>query len=283
MSTRYDTLFASLAQRGEGVFVPFIMLGDPTPEVSLAVVRAAIAGGADALELGVPFSDPVADGPTIQASHIRALAAGATIDGALNLIRTIRSENPDLPIGMLIYGNVPFARGLDTFYQEFHAAGADSILIPDVPVREGGPFIEAARAAGIAPIFIAPAQAAPETLRGVAAASQGYIYAISRDGVTGTEKASSTTGLAEVVANISRFGGAPVLLGFGISTPDHVAAAIAAGAAGAITGSAMTRIIEQHYDSGQLDSTALAADISNFVRTMKAATRKQPETAAESS
>ncbi|WP_293769441.1 tryptophan synthase subunit alpha [uncultured Corynebacterium sp.] len=266
---RYDTLFASLSDKNEGAFVPFIMLGDPTPEVALSVVRAAVAGGADALELGVPFSDPVADGPTIQASHIRALANGATVDGAIAQIKQIRAEFPELPIGLLIYGNVPFTRGLERFYQEFKDAGADSILIPDVPVREGKPFVAAAEKAGINPIFIAPAQASETTLAGVAASSKGYIYAISRDGVTGTEKESETRGLDEVVANVQRFGGAPVLLGFGISTPQHVADAIAAGAAGAITGSALTKIIEAHLD----DPAALPAAVTEFVASMKAATR----------
>lgn len=278
---RYSQLFETLKQRGEGAFVPFIMLGDPTPDATLAVVRAAVAGGADALELGVPFSDPVADGPTIQASHIRALANGATVDAAITQIKQIRAEFPELPLGMLIYGNVPFTRGLDRFYTEFKAAGADSILLPDVPVREGAPFVAAAEKADINPIFIAPARAAEHTLEGVAASSKGYIYAISRDGVTGTEKESETLGLDEVVANVARFGGAPVLLGFGISTPEHVADAIKAGAAGAITGSALTKIIEKHLvtineEAGTTrveNLDALAKDVTEFVSAMKAGTR----------
>ena len=273
--SRYDNLFESLS--GEGAFVPFLMLGDPSPEVALEIVRAAVAGGADALELGVPFSDPVADGPTIQASHIRALENGATVDAAIEQIKTIRAEFPDLPIGMLIYGNVPFTLDIENFYQEFHDAGADSILLPDVPVREGAPFIAAAAKANIEPIFIAPAQASEKTLAGVAKNSKGYIYAISRDGVTGTEKASETRGLDEVVANVKRFGGAPILLGFGISTPQHVADAIAAGASGAITGSAITKIIEKHVsrETGtDIDVEALKKEITDFVASMKAATKK---------
>ncbi|AKK07357.1 tryptophan synthase, alpha chain [Corynebacterium mustelae] len=279
ITDRYHSMFERLASNQEGAFVPFIMLGDPTPEVSMEIVRTVIAAGADALELGVPFSDPVADGPTIQRSHIRALANGATIESAIDLIGRIRSEFPDVPIGLLIYGNVPFSRGLDRFYQEFAAAGADSILIPDVPVREGRPFIAAAEQAGIFPIFIAPAQAAEQTLAGVAAHSKGYIYAISRDGVTGTERESSTTGLSDVVANISKYGGAPVLLGFGISTPQHVTDAITSGAAGAITGSAITAIIEKHCatdSTGRVvinDHGTMLQELHNFVSTMKAATR----------
>lgn len=272
--SRYEKLFSSLAARGEGAFVPFIMLSDPDPETALAIVRAAVAGGADALELGVPFSDPVADGPTIQASHIRALEGGATVDSAIAQIRQIRAEFPDLPIGMLIYGNVPFTRGLETFYSEFQEAGADSILLPDVPVREGAPFVAAADKAGIDPIFIAPAQASEQTLQGVAQYSRGYIYAISRDGVTGTEKESETRGLVDVVNNVKRFGGAPILLGFGISTPQHVADAIAAGAAGAITGSALTKIVDAHLDEDNKPTDGLATAVTDFVAKMKAATKR---------
>lgn len=280
MGSRYDKLFAALREKNEGAFVPFIMLGDPTPEASLDIIRTAVAAGADALELGVPFSDPVADGPTIQASHIRALDGGATLDSALEQVRTIRSAFPDLPIGMLIYGNVAFARGVEKFYAEFAEAGADSILLPDVPVREGAPFIAAAKEAGINPIFIAPARAAERTLAGVAEHSQGYIYAISRDGVTGTEKESETTGLDEVVASIQRFNGPPVLLGFGISSPQHVADAIAANAAGAITGSAITKIIDRHVSretgaAGTIeDADALHAELTEFISAMKEATKK---------
>ena len=272
--SRYAKLFSNLAARNEGAFVPFIMLSDPDPDTALDIVRAAVVGGADALELGVPFSDPVADGPTIQASHIRALEGGATVDSAITQIRQIRSEFPDLPIGMLIYGNVPFTRGLETFYSEFQEAGADSILLPDVPVREGAPFVAAADKAGIDPIFIAPAQASEQTLQGVAQYSRGYIYAISRDGVTGTEKESETRGLVDVVNNVKRFGGAPILLGFGISTPQHVADAISAGAAGAITGSALTKIVDAHLDENNKPTDGLASAVTDFVSKMKAATKR---------
>ncbi|WP_342318719.1 tryptophan synthase subunit alpha [Corynebacterium mayonis] len=277
--SRYEKTFAALQNKAEGAFVPFIMLGDPTPEDALDIIRTVVDAGADALELGVPFSDPVADGPAIQKAHVRALDGGATVHKALDQVRTIRSEYPDLPIGMLIYANVAFVRGIDRFYREFKEAGADSVLLPDVPVREGAAFNEAAAAAGIDPIYIAPAKASPEVLAGVAAQSRGYIYAISRDGVTGTERESSVEGLAEVVDNAKRYGGAPVLLGFGISAPQHVAAAIAAGAAGAITGSAITQIIDgyvdySHPNPGRVtDMEALKKELSKFVSEMKAATR----------
>ena len=278
--SRYEKAFAALAHKGEGAFVPFIMLSDPSPEAALEIIDTVVQAGADALELGVPFSDPVADGPAIQGAHVRALDGGATVDQALEQVRTIRERYPDLPIGMLIYANVAYVRGLDEFYAAFYVAGADSILLPDVPVRESAPFSAAAVKAGIDPIYIAPAKATPATLEGVAAQSRGYIYAISRDGVTGADKAASVEGLREVVDNVRSYGGAPVLLGFGISTPQHVADAIAAGATGAITGSAIANIIAKYTEHTHpnpariTDMEALKEELESYVRSMKQATIK---------
>ncbi|WP_297850763.1 tryptophan synthase subunit alpha [uncultured Corynebacterium sp.] len=278
--SRFESLFTALDAKNEGAFVPFVMLGDPSAEDAVDIISTLIDAGADALELGIPFSDPAADGPTIQKSHLRALDGGANVDKCFDQIREIRRRHPDTPIGMLVYANVPYVRGLEKFYSELHEVGADAVLIPDVPVREGAPFIAAAEAAGIDPVFIAPAQARPEVLEGVAANSRGYIYAISRDGVTGTEHESQTQGLADVVSNISTYGGAPVLLGFGISTPQHVADAVAAGAAGAITGSAIAKIIDAHVDythpnPGTVrDMDALKSELREYVTTMKQATIK---------
>lgn len=278
--SRFTALFEALEAKNEGAFVPFVMLGDPSADDAVEIISTLISAGADALELGVPFSDPVADGPTIQKAHLRALDGGATVDSCLEQIREIRRRHPDTPIGMLVYANVPYVRGLEKFYAELHEAGADAVLVPDAPVREGAPFVEAATTAGIDPVFIAPAQARPEVLEGVATHSRGYIYAISRDGVTGTEHESQTTGLSDVVANITSYGGAPVLLGFGISTPQHVADAIAAGASGAITGSAIAKIIDAHVDythpnPGTIrDMDALKSELTSYVTAMKRATLK---------
>ena len=174
---------------------------------------------------------------------------------------------------MLVYGNVAHARGLERFYREFKEAGADSILLPDVPVRESAPFSAAATAAGIDPIYIAPAKASEATLEAVSANSRGYIYAISRDGVTGADKEATVEGLREVVDNVRKFGGPPVLLGFGISKPEHVRDAIAAGAAGAITGSAITKIIDKYIDGNRVtDMDALKTELTKYVAAMKGAT-----------
>lgn len=263
--SRYSAMFERLGE--EGAFVPFFMLGDPNPDMSYQIISAAIDAGADALELGVPFSDPVADGPTIQLAHIRALKANVDVDTALGIVRRIRDNYPDVPIGLLMYGNVAFARGTEQFYKDVAASGADSVLLPDIPIREGRPFAQAAIEAGVDPIFIAPPHATPDTLVGVAENSRGYTYAVSRVGVTGTEWASSTDGLSDIVKHLASFGGPPALLGFGISTPQHVHDAITAGAAGAICGSALSKLIEQ------FEGEELIAAIKSFVSEMKAATR----------
>lgn len=276
---RYEHLFSTLAEKKEGAFIPFVMLGDPNVETSENIIETLIEAGADGLELGVPFSDPIADGPTIQAAHVRALDAKVSVADAFGIIKRVRERHPELPIGLLIYSNVAVVRGLDRFYSEVHASGADSVLLPDVPVRESAPFTAAAKDAGVDPIYIAPPHANEDTLEGVAHSSEGYIYAISRDGVTGTERVSETTGLNDVVSNLQRFGGAPVVLGFGISTPKHVADAIAAGASGAISGSAITKIIERHIEGSHPDPRtvkgegAMLAELREFVSHMKAATK----------
>lgn len=276
---RYEQLFSTLAEKKEGAFIPFVMLGDPNVETSEKIIETLIEAGADGLELGVPFSDPIADGPTIQAAHVRALDAKVSVSDAFGIIKRVRERHPELPIGLLIYSNVAVVRGLDRFYSEVHESGADSVLLPDVPVRESAPFTAAAKDAGVDPIYIAPPHANEDTLEGVAHSSEGYIYAISRDGVTGTERASETTGLHDVVSNLQRFGGAPVVLGFGISTPQHVADAIAAGASGAISGSAITKIIERHIEGFYpdprtvTDEAAMLAKLKEFTSQMKEATK----------
>lgn len=228
---RYADLFA----RTEGVFVPFFMLGDPSYEDSRRIITEAIEAGADALELGISFSDPVADGPTIQRAHLRA--ADTTPAKALQLVSEIRAAHPTVPIGLLVYGNVAFSMGFDAFYAALNEAGVDSVLIPDVPVRESAPFREAATRHGIKQVFIAPPHASKETLDLVAEHSEGYIYAVSRDGVTGTEREAQFEAIERQET--------PVLLGFGISTPDHVTAARNAGADGVIVGSALVKLIEE--------------------------------------
>lgn len=267
---RYRAMFESLAARREGAFVPFLVLGDPDPVTSLALVRALVCGGADALELGVPFSDPIADGPVIQAAATRALAHGFGPADGWAILAAVRQEHPAIPIGLLVYANLVMHEGPDGFFRDAAAAGADSVLVADAPMLENGPIAAAARAHGIAPVCIAPPNADERRLAAIARASEGYVYVTSRPGVTGADDTlrSEARGL---IARLGQLGSAPPLLGFGIATPAQVRAALALGAAGAISGSAVVRHIEQHPPGAPLIEA-----VERFTRAMKAATRPLP-------
>jgi len=264
----YDALFARLRSKGEGAFVPFVVLGDPDPETSLDLVRALVRGGADALELGLPFSDPVADGPVIQAASTRALAGGVAIADCWEIVTAVRTDFPDTPIGMLVYANLLFRRGIADFYVKASHAGADSVLVADAPVLESAQLAEAARETGIAPVLIAPPNADEATLTSVASSSEGYVYVVTRPGVTGTdERLRDTSHL--LIAQLQRLGSAPPLLGFGISKPAHVRAALEMGAAGAISGSAVV----SHIASSAGRKGQMVEAVGQFVREMKEATK----------
>lgn len=267
--SRYEAMFARLHAANEGAFIPFAMLGDPTPAASAGVLEALVAGGADALELGIPFSDPVADGPVIQAAAVRALEAGTRLADCWALIRGVRDRHPDLPIGLLVYANLVAHRELDLFYQEAAAAGVDSVLVADVPVDAAAEFIAAAESHGIAPVFIAPPNADDARLARIAAASKGYTYVVTRAGVTGMDDQLRRDSSA-LLARLKALGAPPPVLGFGISTPEHVRQGLAMGAAGVISGSAVVRVVEEHHDESDARSAALTA----FLLEMKRATQR---------
>lgn len=266
---RYAEMFDRLSDKNQGAFVPFVMLGDPDKETSFNIVKALVDSGADALELGFPFSDPIADGPTIQNASIRALSNLISPADCFEIIARIREAYPTVPIGLLLYSNLVLVRGIDSFYQQAAAAGVDSILIADVPLREADRFIDIANQHGIQQILIAPPNASDMTLKEIGEKSQGYTYLLGRAGVTGAETAV-TIPANELIAKLVQFDVAPPLLGFGISTPEQVSAAIKAGAAGAISGSATVNIIAENLSAPANMLSELAA----FVKRMKDATQR---------
>ncbi|WP_437610555.1 tryptophan synthase subunit alpha [Erwinia sp. V71] len=265
---RYQQLFKRLDAAKEGAFVPFVTLGDPSPEVSLQIIDTLVAAGADALELGIPFSDPLADGPTIQGANLRAFAAGVTPAQCFEMLATIRQKYSELPIGLLMYANLVFSGGIDNFYARCAQVGVDSVLVADVPIEESAPFRQAALRHNIAPIFICPPNADDDLLREIASHGRGYTYLLSRAGVTGAEKRASLP-LKHLVDKLREYNAAPPLQGFGISEPSQVKEAIASGAAGAISGSAIVKIIEKH----QANPQALLAELHAFASSLKAASR----------
>jgi tryptophan synthase alpha chain len=261
--TRYAAMFDGCAERGEGAFGAYLMLGDPDPAASAAYLDALVEGGADMVELGIPFSDPVADGPVIQAAAVRALAAGVRTADCLAMIADFRVRHPKVPVGILTYANIVAARGIERFAAELAEAGADSLLVADVPTLEAQPYFDAARKAGIDLVMIAAPNTPLPTLERIAALSSGYTYCVARKGVTGADRAMELDHGAWFDA-LAKAGAPPPVLGFGISTPDHVRQGLASGAAGVISGSAVV----QRMESGQpID------ELRAFVAAMKSATK----------
>jgi len=270
---RYQQAFTELAKKNEKAFIPFVTIGDPNAEQSFKIIKALIDAGADALELGIPFSDPSADGITIQMAALRALNSGMNTDICIDILAKVREYAPNIPIGLLLYGNLVFARGIDNFYKDMAAVGVDSVLIADLPIRESLPFREAALKYGVAPIFIAPPNASENTLREVSSYSRGYTYVLSRAGVTGVdviEEDTQTESPAKNLINkLKEYHAAPPVLGFGISAPQQVKDALTAGASGAISGSAVVKIIENNLT----DNDKMLTELTDFISNMKAATK----------
>ncbi len=269
LPTRYDAVIERCRAQGTAMFIPFWMLGDPNPETSLALLDAAIEGGCDALELGLPFSDPIADGPTVQTAGQRAMKAGVTPSAALELVRELRTRHPKIPIGLLTYANLVVHRGMHSFYAQAARCGIDSVLVADVPAKEAQPFAEASAEHGVATVLIAPNNLSEAVAAQIAALSAGYTYCTTRAGVTGANEELSINA-GDVFERLSAAGAPAPVLGFGISTPAHVKAAIDAGAAGAISGSALINTVQPHFQN--LDEAR--AVVRSFVQKMKAATER---------
>lgn len=253
--SRYAAMFDRLDS--EGAFGAFLMLGDPDLETSAKLLDAVIGAGADMIEVGIPFSDAVADGPVIQAAAQRALAAGVRVSDCLRLITDFRRCHPDVPVGILTYANIVMARA--GFIRDAAEAGADSLLIADVPALEAERFTRDMQQAGIEPVLIAAANTPDLTLKRIGRLSKAYTYCVSRVGTTGTHAGGQFD--EGLIDRVERAGAPPPIFGFGISKPEHVRAAIAAGAKGVICGSAI------------VDCAARGEDITQLVRSLKAGTR----------
>jgi tryptophan synthase alpha chain len=261
---RYAAMFDRLRERSEGAFGAFVMLGDPGLSDSAVLLDALVEGGADMIEVGIPFSDPVADGPVIQAAAERALAQGVTPGDCFALLAEFRNRHADVPVGILTYANLVLSPGRPAFYRAAASAGVDSVLVADVPLFEAGPFAAAARDAGVAPVLIAASNTPLGTLQRIAKLGGGYTYCVARAGVTGAgEKVSFDH--AEMLATLRDCDAPPPVFGFGISRPDHVRCALAAGAAGVISGSAIVSLIAAAPENA-------APAVRDFVASMKAAT-----------
>ncbi|MEL6183554.1 MAG: tryptophan synthase subunit alpha [Myxococcota bacterium] len=269
MSSLLERRLSTRREAGELAFLPFLVVGDPGPDRFLEAANVLVEAGADALELGFPYTDPSADGPVIQAADERALAAGMTTDGCFEVVRRFREQN-DVPVSLLVYFNLVLQAGLERFYEKARDSGIDAVLIADLPLELAGPAFAAARAAGVAPVALASAVTTRERAVRLAEVGEGYVYAAARVGVTGARDDAPQDSLSELV---TRLRGArvtlPVLAGFGLSTPQHVEAVRAAGADGAIVGSALVRAVAEAdgFESGLERLGALAAELARAAHT----------------
>ena len=248
--SRLDATFAALRARRERALVAYFTAGDPSLALTRKLVVEAARRGADVIELGIPFSDPLADGPVVQRATQRALAAGVTLPRVLELVREMRGE-VSVPLVFLTYYNPILAFGLKAFCQTSVEAGIDGVIVADLPPEESGPLRAEAMAAGLDLVHLVAPTSTPERMRKIARASEGFVYMVSLTGVTGERTALATEELAQQLRALRAITTKPVCVGFGIGTPEQ-AALVGQLADGVVVGSAIVRLVERHASSAEL-------------------------------
>jgi tryptophan synthase alpha chain len=247
VTTRIDTRFAELKKAGRSAFVTFLMAGDPDPATSLDIIKALPKAGADVIEIGMPFTDPMADGPSIQAAGLRALKAGMTLKKTLELVRGFRKDDNATPIVLMGYYNPIYIYGVDKFLVDAKSAGVDGLIIVDLPPEEDDELCLPAMKAGLNFIRLATPTTDDKRLPAVLANTSGFVYYVSITGITGAAAADSSA-VSEAVARIKRHTKLPVCVGFGIRTPE-TARAIASHADGAVVGTALVDALKNSLDA----------------------------------
>lgn len=274
MSSRIAARFAKNAAAGRASLVTFITAGDPDPATSLALLKALPAAGADVIELGMPFSDPMADGPAVQWSSMRALSAGMSLKKTLAMVTEFRKENTETPIVLMGYYNPIYIYGVEKFLADAVKAGVDGLIVVDLPPEEDAELCVPALNAGLNFIRLATPTTDDKRLPKVLANTSGFVYYVSINGITGT--ATPDFGkVADAVARIKRHTDLPVAVGFGVKTPEH-ASAIAKGADGVVVGSALVEAIRTSLDANGKATdktvsavTGLVAGLADAIRGVK--------------
>lgn len=266
---RIDQTFQQLRAKGEKALIPYIMAGDPSLERTAELVIVLERNGADLIELGVPFSDPIADGPVIQRADARSLKSKTTLKDILALVSDLRQRHHvGIPIILMTYYNPVLKFGEARFVKEASAAGVDGVIFPDLPPEEAAGLLGPARRTGLDIVFLLAPTSTPERIRKAVSVSTGFLYYVSLTGITGASLQG--TGTVETqLKRIRRSTALPIAVGFGISTPEQ-ASAVARSADGIIVGSAIVRIIEQHSESPDL-----AAAVGKFVAELKKAVKDE--------
>ncbi len=242
-------VFQKLKAQGEGTLIGYITGGDPKPEFTPRIAESLIKGGVDILELGIPFSDPIADGPTIQAASVRALEEGTTPQMVLGIAGEIKKKF-GVPVVIFTYFNPVFRMGLERFFRLAKSFGVDGVVVPDLPVEEAKAHSEAAKSCGVDTVFLATPSTSNERLDKIVRCTSGFLYVVSHFGVTGTRESLN----GSTVQLIRRFvpytsGRVPLAVGFGISKPEHARRIVEAGADGVIVGSAFVNIVYKYQSN----------------------------------
>jgi tryptophan synthase alpha chain len=279
MTTRIDRRFAALRQEGRAALVTFTMAGDPDYATSLAIARALPAAGADVIELGMPFTDPMADGPAIQAAGLRALAAGQTMRRTLELVRAFRAGDDDTPIVLMGYYNPIYIYGVDRFLADAKAAGIDGLIVVDLPPEEDDELCVPALKAGLNFIRLATPTTDDKRLPAVLANTSGFVYYVSVVGITGAA-APDPGRVGEAVGRIKRHTKLPVAVGFGVRTA-AAAAAIARGADGVVVGSALVDALKKSLDADSRPTARSVTAVTELVAELAAGVRSAGRVAAE--
>jgi tryptophan synthase alpha chain len=258
MTTRIDARFAELKREGRAAFITFLMAGDPDIGTSLAIIKALPRAGADVIEIGMPFTDPMADGPAIQAAGLRALKAGMTLKKTLALVRDFRVDDDATPIVLMGYYNPIYIYGVERFIADAKIAGVDGLILVDLPAEEDDELCVPALAAGLNFIRLATPTTDDKRLPAVLANTSGFVYYVSITGITGSA-AADIAAVTEAVARIKRHTSLPVCVGFGIRTPE-AARAIAENADGAVVGTALVDALRASLDAeGRATSKTVGA------------------------
>ncbi|MFL1875506.1 tryptophan synthase subunit alpha [Hansschlegelia beijingensis] len=272
MSDRIGARFAQTGREGRAALVTFVTAGDPDHETSLEILRALPRAGADVIELGMPFTDPMADGPAIQAAGLRALAGGATLVKTLDLVRAFREQDQATPLVLMGYYNPIYVHGVQRFLQEAKEAGADGLIVVDLPPEEDEELCLPALEAGLAFIRLATPTTDDARLPMVLKNTAGFVYYVSIAGITGAATPDFNL-VAEAVARLKRHTTLPVAVGFGVKTPEH-AAAIAAGADGVVVGSALVDAVRSSLDGQGRATEKTVAAVTDLVAALAAGVRR---------
>ena len=269
MPNRITNKFGELARKGECALVCYIVAGYPDAETSQQVIDSLVKGGADIVEIGIPFSDPIADGPTIQAASNSALKQGITPEKALQLAKSVRKKHPTLPLLAMTYSNILVHAGVEKFMSQAKSCGVDGFILPDMPVDEAEAYLAAASKLGLATVFLASPNTPQARLQKIVDSTSGFLYLVSVFGITGARK-SFEDYTVDAVKNAKQAAGGkvPVAVGFGISTPAHAKFMIGAGADAIIIGSA---IVDR---MGKSSRKKMLSGLQEFARSMKKACKK---------